>query len=93
VLYSAYYFSSSAPATLGLAEPLNYGLSIPPGLLRRVGDVEAFCGNWQSCCSSQRVGRAPADCWQTGCKALSHLQETLHKLHHYPTLPVRSTGV
>ena len=35
MLYSAYYVSCSAPATLGLAEPLNYGLSMPPGLLRR----------------------------------------------------------
>ena len=36
MLYSASYFSCSALATtLGLAEPLNYGLSMPPGWLRR----------------------------------------------------------
>jgi len=32
--------------TLGLAEPLNYSLSMPPGWLsREMGDAEAFCGS------------------------------------------------
>jgi len=32
--------------TLGLAEPLNYGLSMPPGQLKReMGDAEAFCSS------------------------------------------------
>jgi len=46
----------SGYTTLGLAEPLNYGLSTPTGLC-------------QSCNSSQRAGVAWANCWQTGCKA------------------------
>ena len=50
-------------ATVGLAEPLNYGLSMSPGRLRREnGDAEAFCGSCQSCISSQRVGGVRADC-------------------------------
>ena len=37
MLCLAYYFSCSAPGTLRMAEPLNCGLSMPPGQLRRMG--------------------------------------------------------
>jgi len=61
MLYSAYYFSCSTLqsryVTLGLVKPLNYGLSMPPGRLRRreMGNAETFCGNWPSCSSSHTV--------------------------------------
>jgi len=71
MLYWAYYFSCSASAKLlhlGVAEPLNYGLSMPPEWLgREMGNAETFCGTWQSCSSSQRAGGLQADCWQTEC--------------------------
>jgi len=69
---------------LGLAEPLNYGLSMPPEQLRR------DWGMLRHAAVSQRAGGQQAACWQTVCKASPCiLQETLHEPHHYPTSPTK----
>ena len=96
MLYSAYYFSSSAPAKslyLGLAEPLNYGLSMPLEWPRKVGVVRHFVAAASSAAavSGQASRGLIVDRWDAkrhpAASQLCRLQETLHEPHHYPASP------